>query len=217
MRPTTFARSRVLAPLFLAVFLLGCDGGLVTSPTTDLDVSAIERGDVLYSLADLGTGDAFTATLRLENGADILLRTEGVGDGLARTQIDTGALDVDSITVEYLSDGIAMAPSRTINLSGFLFKEGDEGVTTDDPPSSYHYKRVNGEIVIVQDYTASIASAPSEKQYLGTRGARFQTEGGATAPVTHLQYTLHAKNTPAPSMVMFDTSVDFQLLQSSIQ
>ncbi|MEM1055625.1 MAG: hypothetical protein AAGI52_08860 [Bacteroidota bacterium] len=221
MRTTTPALPRANAPLFLLtllIFAAGCDGSLVTTDAAStLDTPVSERGDVLYALAPLGDGDTFTATLLLEDGSDLTLVTEGIGDGLSRTHLDTGDLQIDSVTVEYLSDGVQTAPSRTIDRSGFFFK-GDDGDKSEDPPASYHWEYINGEYTLVQDYTGTTPPpTSSEKQYLGTRGALFRLADGSKAPVTHLRYTLHGEPAPAPESVMFDTSVDFRLLQSSIR
>lgn len=221
MRITTPARSRALSALTLLAVLLaaGCDGSLIASESTRLDAPAYERGDVLYQLAPLDDGDTFTATLRLQDGTDLVLRTEGT-EGRAVTRLDTGRLRVDSVTVEYLSDGLPMAPTRTIERGGFFSAGGDDsGDSSGDPPTSYHYEYRNGQVVIVQDYAASLEVPTSDqKQYLGTRGATLRLADGAEVPVTHLRYTLHTPEpVAAPDVVMFDASVAFDLRQTSLQ
>lgn len=222
MRTTTLSgrSARLTLPLVALLVLFGCDGTLLASQTAEIKTET-KRGDVLYSLAPLDTGDTFAATLRLDDGTDIVLYTEGIGDGLAETRLDTGSLPVTSITVEYLSDGIPTAPARSIDPAGFFSfdSSGDEGDTSGESPTSYHYVERDGQIVIEQDYTASIGpETTTEKQYLGTRGATFVMDDGSRVPVTHLRYTIHTDgDVPSPAAVMFDSSVDLYLLESNIQ
>ena len=166
MRTTTYVRPRAIAflPFFVLLVAVGCDGSLIASEAAGpLEAPTTERGDVLYRLAPLGAGDTFAAELLLEDGSSITLSTEGIGNGLARTQLDPGALRLDSVTVEYISDGVETAPARTIDYTGFFFKGGDDGDTSEDPPSSYHWEYVDGKYILVQDYTATEPGSDSKQ------------------------------------------------------
>lgn len=229
MSPSIAPYRFLLGGVTLAVTLAACDvvadepvasesnvspGRATTpSPLVDLRIPAADTpvGDFVYDLAPLPVGGVFRARLDFADGAAAELHSTGSPEGTAIALVVDG-LDPDSVTVSYLAEGTDVAPPityhRAFNASAKTEGTPDaryEAGTAQSEPDSYHYKEVDGEIVVVKDFNDGTARTA------GTLGILFETARGERVRVTDVAFTLYGVDAAAPEATTFESPSAFAL------
>ena len=153
----------------------------------------------------------FRARLDLAGGGAAELQSTGTPTGAALA-LALGGLDPDSVTVAYLAHGAPVAPpltygrvpaaARTTCAAPPRYEAGTAG----SEPDSYHYKEVDGRIVVVKDYE----EAALERARVAP-GAEFVTARGERVRVTHVAFTVHGAAPGAAEAVTFGGPSAFAL------
>ena len=231
------ARSLSVFLALAALSLTACDAGpstadggssaaSVAQPLLALDVPlrGAPDGDFVYTLAPLRRGSVFSARVVLGGGAAAVLENTGAEAG-TELVLALDRLSPDSVTVEYLAGGIRVAapmtynrPNRSAARGSGLSDEGTQsgsypGGTSESGPTSFHYRVVNGEIIIIEDYDSASAGPTVGGVGRAPRGggSAFTTTRGERVMVTDVAFTLHGVTPSAPSAVMFTGGESFSL------
>lgn len=208
-----------LATLAAVSPLMGCDTAdapaINRSPESSargslrVAVDGATRGDFLYDAGVLPAETVFTGRLVFEGGAEAELRSARTDLGVDLT-LEYSGLTPDSVTVNYLADGVPVAPPLTYRTVGFAARSADEepsgysAGTASTEPTSYHYVERNGEIVVVKDYNGV-------SQGDGSVGVPFTTARGEQIAVTDVSFTLYGVESSEPASVELVGAPDFQL------
>ncbi len=163
------------------------------------------RGDFAYTLALLPPGAVFYAGTAYADGqATLLSRGKSAGSELS---LALDGLSPDSVTVEYLRDGVPVAAPYVHRLSAARTESSETFAgSAEEGPTSYHYEWRDGERILVKDY--NVQSSGSARLAGGTW---FTTVGGERARVTHVAFRLHGLGPAQPEEVRFSSPVAFSL------
>ena len=173
-------------------------------------VDGASAGDFVYTLAPLPIGGVFGVRLELASGRTATVRNGAAGQGAA-VSLDLDGFAPDSVTVEYLADGVAVAPPLTYAARPGTTRRASSAYPagmSDRGPDSYHWEERDGQIVLVEDYKGD---PDAQARRAGGPGSGFVTASGERVRVTDVAFTVHGVGPDAAQAVVFESPSLFVL------
>ena len=242
-------RSRLASVLLVLFLCAGCDAvpmspaaesSSVIAPlvraeaprlTLEVPQDGATEADFVYSLASLSPRANFAERLWFADQTSAELSNVGTEGGIALA-LGLHGLVADSVTIEYFRDGKPVSAPITYRTSrsqrqrlGGLEATGlaDSAYyagTSDAEPTSFHYKVVNGYIIVVEDYDLTGPGATSGRAGqpdFSIDGVPFTTALGDRVAVTDVAFTLHGNFHGSTSRVVLESSSIFDLSWFHVQ